>query len=169
MTDLIQRGSAIFSACGTYRWRLDRILGGAGIVYAYFGVNGSTATGEYNDHTVVKWNGFTLRNGGGRYIVGNLFGRTATDVSELCMVADPVGSLNDAYLAEIIAEADVLVPCWGSRLKLPSRLRPRIDVVKSLIFSAGKPVKIFGLTDSGDPLHPLTLAYSTPLIDWTHP
>lgn len=168
MTDLLQSGSAVFSDCGLFRYRLDRILGAAGIVYAYFGVNGSTAGADENDHTVTKWNGFTVRNDGYRHIVGNAFAKTATDVRELRRAPDPIGPLNDAYLAEIIAEADVLVPCWGSRHKLPPVLRPRLDVVKAMIFAAGKPVKIFGLTNSGDPLHPLTLAYATPLIDWSN-
>lgn len=29
---------------------------------------------------------------------------------------------------------------------------------------AGKPVMVFGLTRGGDPLHPLTLSYATPLV-----
>jgi len=167
MTDLLTRGSAVISDCRLYRWRLDRILGSTGIVFAYFGVNGSTADGEEDDQTVMKWNGFTVRNGGSRYIVGNAFGLRARDVKKLAAAADPIGPLNDVYLADIIAEADVLVPCWGSRFKLPRGLRPRLDDMKTMIFAARKPVKVFGFTDAGDPLHPLMLSYATPLIDWS--
>ncbi len=169
MSDLLYRGSAVISDCTLYRWRLDRILAEAGIVIAYFGVNGATADGEEDDHTVMKWNGFTLRNGGARYIVGNACGYRAKDVRKLAQVPDPIGPLNDTYIDEIIAEADLLVPCWGSRLKLPPRLRPRLDFMADRIFTSGKPVKIFGLTGSGDPKHPLMLGYSTPLVDWMRP
>lgn len=159
--------SAVLSACGTWRWRLDRavnMLGGP--AYAFFGVNGATADAETDDHTVIKWNGFTAIAGGSRYIVGNPFGFRAKDVRELARAADPVGPDNARYLAEIIAEADILVPCWGNRAKVPARLRDHIDALRDQIFAAGKPVKVFGFTRSGDPLHPLTLSWATPLVDW---
>lgn len=161
--------SAVISECGRYRYRLDRRVerGAIGMpVFAYFGVNGSTADAEQDDQTVRKWNGFTLKNNGWRYIVGNAFAYRATDVKELAKADDPIGPENDDYLWQIIQEADILVPCWGSRMKLPFHLRARLYRVRDLIFSAGKPVRIFGLTKHGDPLHPLMLSYDTQLIEW---
>ena len=162
--------SAVISPCGLFRYRLDRMvdmLGGPAL--AYFGVNGSTADGKTDDHTVRKWNGFTRIAGGSRYIVGNAFGFRAKDVRALAAAADPVGPDNDRYLAEIVAEADILVPCWGNRGKVPPRLRPRFDALAELIFAARKPVRVFGFTNGGDPLHPLTLGYDTPLVEWVRP
>lgn len=161
--------SAAMDADEIYRWRLDREVQASGLVFAYFGVNGSTAGPVENDQTVLKWIGFTLRNGGRRFIVGNPFGLRARDVRQLARVADPVGCDNARHLAEIIAEADILVPCWGSRDKVPRQLRWRFDALRDQIFAAGKPVKVFGFTKSGDPTHPLMLGYDTPLIDWTRP
>lgn len=158
---------AVISDCLTYRYRLDRIidmLGGP--VFGYFGVNGSTATADEDDHTVRKWTGFTARNGGSRYIVGNPFAYRATDVRELATAADPVGPENDFYLRQIISEADILVPCWGNRNKVPKHLRHRFDQLSEMIFGSGKPVRVFGFTASGDPLHPLMLGYDTPLTEW---
>ena len=43
------------------------------------------------------------------------------DVRRLAEVPDPIGPDNSEHLAQIIREADVLVPCWGSRLKIPER------------------------------------------------
>lgn len=158
--------SAIISECGTYRYRLEREVQSDGLVIAYFGVNGSTAGATENDQTVRKWIGFTRIHGGRRFIVGNAFGYRATDVNALAHAADPVGPENDQHLSAIIADADILVPCWGSRQKLPPRLRHRMDHVRDLIFASGKQVKIFGLTKSGDPLHPLMLGYDTPFVEW---
>lgn len=158
--------SAIITECGTFRYRLEREVQLTGIVIAYFGVNGSTATATENDHTVRKWIGFTRVNGGRRFIVGNAFGYRATDVNALAHADDPVGPENDAHLAAIIADADLLVPCWGSRQKLPPRLRYRMDDLRDMLFTSGKPVKTFGFTKSGDPLHPLRLGYDTPLVEW---
>jgi hypothetical protein len=59
-----------FSPCGTWRWRLDREVAEAGLVFAFFGVNGSTAGPVEEDHTTMKWRGFTVRNGGRKFIAG---------------------------------------------------------------------------------------------------
>lgn len=160
------RQSAIISRCGTYRYRLERDLERPGPVFAFFGVNGSTATAQVDDQTVRKWIGFTERNGGGRFIVGNAFAFRATDVRALGRAGDPVGPRNRSHLGKIIAEADILVPCWGSRGKLPARLHAQLDALREQILASGKPVKVWGWSQSGDPLHPLTLAYSLPLVEW---
>ena len=158
--------SAVISDCGTYRYRLDRSVQLDGLTFAYFGINGSTATATEDDHTVRKWIGFTKLNGGRRFIVGNAFAYRATDVSDLRRADDPVGPENDRYIMEIIGEADILVPCWGRRIKVPPRLRPRLDDLRDLLFSSGKPVKVLGFVGSGDPAHPLMLPYTTRLVDW---
>lgn len=157
---------AVFSPCGTFRYRLDRDCAPSGPIYAYFGVNGATAGKINNDHTVRKWIGFTTRFGGSRFIVGNPYAFCATDVRQLASAVDPIGPDNDRYLAEIIAEADILVPCWGSRAKLPRRLRPRLYDLADKLIASRKPILCFGLTDAGDPLHPLTLSYQTKLIPY---
>jgi hypothetical protein len=159
--------SAVISACGKYRPRLDRVINMfGGPVYAFFGVNGSTAGPDDDDHTVRKWNGFTALLGGSRYIVGNIADLRSKDVKELGRHPSPISSENARHLREIIAEADILVPCWGSRHKVPKHLRHRFDELADQLFASGKPVKVWGFTASGDPLHPLTLGYDTPLVDW---
>lgn len=159
--------SAVISPCGVYRYRLERTIGlQQGPVYAYFGVNGSTATATEDDHTVRKWIGFTKVFGGSRFVVGNVFGYRATDVRELAAAMDPIGPDNALHLEEIIREADVLVPCWGSRTKLPKQLHLHLDNLMEQLVQSGKPVMTFGLTNAGDPKHPLTLGYDTPLVEW---
>lgn len=160
--------SAILSPCGKYRYRLDRnVMFTGGPTYAFFGVNPSTADATLDDATVRKWTGFVKRWGGRRYIVGNVFAYRATDVRELAQAADPIGPENIQHLQDIVAEADVLVPCWGNRSKVPQQVRNRLAIVKSHLWASGKPVKCFGFTLSGDPLHPLMLGYDTSLIPWS--
>ncbi|MEY2117306.1 DUF1643 domain-containing protein [Rhodanobacter sp. FW106-PBR-R2A-1-13] len=158
--------SAVLSLCGRYRYRLERNVGLTGIVIAYFGVNPSTADSETEDATSRKWAGFARVNGARRYIAGNAFAFRATDVRRLATADDPVGSENAAYLQGIIADADILVPCWGSRRKLPPPLWPQLDQLAGLLRASGKPIKVLGITASGDPAHPLVLGYRTPLTDW---
>ncbi len=157
---------ADLSPCGIYRYRLERWVQDSGLVIAYFGVNPSTADASLEDQTTRKWRGFTLRNGGRAYIAGNPFAFRATDVRALANAADPVGPLNADYIDGIVQDADILVPCWGSRNKLPRQLHGVLDDLAERLRSNGKPVKVFGLAASGDPLHPLTLGYHRPLVDW---
>ncbi|KVN25592.1 hypothetical protein WJ63_15795 [Burkholderia pyrrocinia] len=158
--------SAIISPCCGYRYRLERDVATTGIVVAFFGVNPSRADASVRDQTDLKWTGFAARWGARKYIAGNPFAFRSPNVRDLVAVVDPIGPANDEHLARIIADADLLVPCWGDRYKLPSSLRQRLDVVADMLRASGKPLKVFGLTAKGDPKHPLMLAYDTPLIDW---
>lgn len=158
--------SAVMSPCESFRYRLERDVQLDGIVIAYFGVNGSTATATENDQTVNKWIGFTKLNGGRRFIVGNVFGYRAKDVNALASAVDPVGPDNAVHISAIINDADLLVPCWGARDKLPKHLQPLLDRLADILVLSGKPIKVFGLSKLGDPLHPLMLSYKTRLTAW---
>jgi len=156
---------AILSECGQYRYALSRdidMLGNQSI--AYFGVNPSTADASNDDSTVKKWIQFSGLNKASAFTVANAFAYRSTDVRQLALVDDPIGPANDFHIDIIINEADILIPCWGSRHKLPERLRSRLDALSARLLASGKPVYCFGLTSSGDPRHPLMLPYSTELI-----
>lgn len=156
--------NAVISNCGMYRYRLDRAVSDSGPVYAFFGVNPSTADASDDDATVRKWRGFVDRWGGSRFIVGNVFAYRATDVRELAGVTDPFGEANSDHITHIISQADILVPCWGSTGKVPPRLRFAFKALMRTLVSSGKPVSCFGFTANGDPKHPLFLSYTTPLV-----
>ncbi|MEM6727835.1 MAG: DUF1643 domain-containing protein [Pseudomonadota bacterium] len=157
---------AVLSECRKYRYRLDRYVGGRGVTAAFFGINPSKADAVIDDATVRKWHGFSRRLGFQRFIVGNIFAYRATDVRELRRVEDPVGPEWRTHIDGIIAEADVLIPCWGNAGKLPLALRDRMSWFIGGLIATGKPVTCWGLTKSGDPRHPLMLSYDTPLVDY---
>lgn len=158
--------SAIISPCGLYRYRLERIVAMTGPVYAFFGINPSTADAREDDATVRKWIGFCKRWGASRFLVGNVFAYRATDVKTLATVDDPYGDDIGDHITDIISEADILVPCWGNTSKVPPKLQEAFDVLLDALMSSGKPVHCFGLTKVGDPMHPLMLGYDTPLQPW---
>ena len=161
--------SAIISACGRYRHRLDRDCCDpfpGSKVFAYFGINPSTADASRDDPTVRKWRGFTQRNNGHKFIVGNLFSYRSTDVRELVNDSGDSEAAHWAHIHQIIAEADILVPCWGNSSKIPRAKRQATQELMQVLLASGKPVLHFGTTKSGDPLHPQMLAYATPLIPW---
>ncbi len=160
--------SAKLSKCRQYRYQLSRNADMFGhLVFAYFGINPSTADEQEDDSTVKKWMGFTQLNNGKQFIVGNVFAYRATNIGELATASDPIGPDNDKHISSIIQEADILVPCWGSRKKVPDKLHKHLDQLMERLKDSGKPIKVFGWTKSRDSLHPLMLAYKTPLVDVT--
>ena len=157
--------SAEISRCGKYRWRLDRDVNCGETVGLFIGCNPSTADAFEDDATVRKWNGFARKLKLKKYIVINLFAYRATDVKELQNANDVFGHGFERYYLNAITEADIIIPCWGSRHKIPQRFNSYInDTIRFLSFLT-KPVYVFGLTKSGDPKHPLMLPYTTPLVD----
>lgn len=160
--------SAVISPCGQYRYRLDRTVAMEGPVYAFFGINPSTADASLDDATVRKWIGFTKKLGGSRFMVGNVFAYRSTDVKALGALkpSDAIGLMNDWHLMRMAVEADVIVPCWGNTSKVPPAFRERFKFMAGMLTGAGKPLHCFGLTNSGDPKHPLMLGYDTPLIEF---
>jgi hypothetical protein len=159
-------GTAVLSPCNRYRYRLDRVIGASPTTMALIGVNPSTADATTDDATIRKDMGFARRHGCGRIIKGNKFAFRATDVRKLRGCSFPIGEDNDKHLAEIFAEADVIVVAWGPLAKLPPDLRYRWKRVVSL---TSKPLMCFGTAQDGHPRHTLMLAYDTPLVEWRAP
>lgn len=162
--------SAIISACGKYRYRLERLGPGEGNTVVIM-INPSTADAETDDATIRKLKGFGQRNGWGRIIVGNLFAYRATDVKELGKVEDPVGPDNDWYLSQMFKEADRVVFAWGPpKSKLPKHLRSRWeDVLLLCDLRRITPLSIGEPAMCGHPKHPLMLSYSLPIQKWPAP
>ncbi len=162
--------SAIISDCGKYRYRLERLTGRPELehVVAFFGVNPSTADATEDDATIRKMIGFARRWGYSKIIVGNVFPFRSTDVRELAKCKSAIGDFmtHSAHLKAIAEDAHLLVPCWGSRGKVPQHLRSRLDATLRALLTTEKPMCHLGLTASGDPKHPLMLSYDTPLTRW---
>lgn len=161
--------SAIISTCKLYRYRLEREVQAEGKVFAYFGINPSTADAIVDDATVRKWIGFSLRNGCSRFIVGNVFGFRSKDVKRLAAHTTETAQGPEwaVHFNQIIADADVLVPCWGASDKIPRHLRGTFDTVIEQLLASNKPVLHFGKTAGGQPKHPQMLGYDTPLTPWS--
>lgn len=175
--------SAIISECGLYRHRLERQVElhpliaiaeaypGENKTVAFFGVNPSTADANLDDATIRKMVGFARRWGFSRIIVGNVFPYRATDVRELAKCESAIGDFTTyiGHLKAIAQDADLLVPCWGNSSKVPKELRCRFRGLLRALRTTNKPICHLGLTNSGDPKHPLMLGYDTPLTPWNDP
>lgn len=153
--------SAVISSCGLYRYRLERHWDGfkRGTV-GFMMLNPSTADAEQDDPTIRKCIGFAQRWGFGGLIVVNQFAYRATDPKALKRVADPVGPENETHIFLALENCDRMIVAWGAN----ATAQPYIT---NLLRQTHRNVEAFQpLTKSGQPPHPLMLAYSTPTDSW---
>lgn len=171
MGDLLTKGSAVFSPCGDYRYRLERDLGRDGPTAMILGVNPSLAGAEVNDQTIRKDIGFAERHGWGRIIKGNKFARVAQDVTGLrgLDIGKAVGPDNEKHLEQMMRDADVHIVAWGPLSKLPPHLRGRWKQVVKIADHVGCKLMCLTTAKDGHPRHTLMLAYNTPLTPWERP
>lgn len=161
--------SAIISACGTYRYRLERKLEGRGPTVMFLMVNPSTADAETDDATIRKCAGFANRLSAHYMLVGNKFAYRATDIKALRGVADPVGPDNDKHLDDMLVDAEIVIAAWGSLNKIPETLRSRWKDVVRLADQHKHKLRTIGVCADGHPKHPLMVGYDAPIKVWDVP
>lgn len=132
-------------------------------------INPSRATADLDDPTIDRVQTLCQRLGFGRAIIGNLFAWRTADVKELGRIADPVGPENDAHLAAIAGEADMIVVAWGAPGKIPASHADRWRKVAGILGQAGKPLHCLTHLKSNHPRHPQILIHETPLPLWRAP
>lgn len=158
------RGTADFSPCKRYRYTLTRtidpdLVGDDPRTIAFIGLNPSTATANTDDPTVRRCIGYAAREGFGSFVMLNAFGYRATDPKDMKAQADPVGPGNDAAIARVAADADLVVIAWGTH----GTHHDRHDAVLALLDGYCKPVCL-GTTKAGLPKHPLYLRADAPFV-----
>jgi len=160
-------GTASFSACGHYRWWLERLWQPEAPRLLFIGLNPSRADGQRDDPTLRRLLGFAQRWGYGSFEVLNLFARISPSPAVLRRAADPVGPQTDAWIRQRLAaqpEASLWLG-WGNH----GAWRDRDRAVLPLL--AGRPLWVLGLTASGHPRHPLYVAGTVVLqpLPWHNP
>jgi hypothetical protein len=145
--------SASFSACGHYRWWLERVWAPERPRLLFIGLNPSRADGRRDDPTLRRLLGFARSWGYGALEVLNLFARISPSPALLRRAADPLGPHNDAWIGARLA-AQPQAPLWlgwGNQ----GSWRHRDRAVLALL--PGRACIALGCTASGQPRHPLYL------------
>jgi len=161
---VIQR-SAVISECGSYRYRLSRWWDdGPRVVWMM--MNPSTADAYEDDPTIRKCMGFARTWGYAGIEVVNLFPLRSTDPMQLLKAANPLGFDGAHVIADVVKSSDLLIAAWGCE-----------SVIRKLVKGGFHPLATFndirrgwpelrieclGKSKTGNPYHPLMLAYSTP-------
>jgi len=153
----VVRGTALFSACRTWRYTLVREWDGGSGTVLWLMLNPSTADAVRVDPTVRRAVTFAMRWGKARALIGNVFALRATSPEHLYSHTDPVGPDNDAHLAAMAAQADLIVLAWGNHALHGGRCR---RIAELMLPHAAKCV-LLATTKSGMPGHPLYIAGDT--------
>lgn len=130
-------------------------------------LNPSTANDVADDPTIRKCVGFVSRWGANRLLVVNLFAWRATDPRDLVRAraegADVIGPLNDEHIVRAAELSSRVLLDWGACSGVD--LQTRAAHVRQLIARSRRDATTLclGRTKSGEPRHPLMLAYETDL------
>ena len=159
---------AEFSGDGLHRLWLSRRVADDGPVGVVLGLNPSKADAKTDDHTITKLRVFTKRWGWSGFWMINLFTCIETHSWKLKQ-RHPRGDLLHEHAESVLRHAlpntRAIVVCWGAAV--PQHAAWRVGEVCSLIRDlrlSTTPVRCFGVTKDGSPVHPLRLAYSTPMV-----
>jgi hypothetical protein len=155
--------SATFDPDRTYRYALTRCWDPGLAVITFVMLNPSTADAFAVDPTVRRCLDFARREGAGTLQVVNLFALRSTDPRVLCKHPDPVGALNDRFIADAATGSDLVIAGWGTH----GILHGRGEVVRGILSRAGAArLCCLRITRGGHPGHPLYIPAAAPLIDF---
>ena len=159
-------GWASFSACGRYRYALGRVLTEEPRPrWLWVLLNPSKAGADFkdNDPTARKVIGFSQRYNVATSVIVNpnaLIETSPKRVKELRRLGiDVCGPENDKHILAQARLADRIIVGWGGNIDATDRAR----VLRLL---AGHTLWSLGVTQGGEPAHPLMLAYATPLVPY---
>jgi hypothetical protein len=163
--DLAGLDVAVFSADRHYRYALTRIWelrdheGQPARMAVWVMLNPSRADALHNDQTLTRCVAFTRREGCGGLIVVNLFAVRSPHPTIMKSHPHPVGAHNDRVLELVVDRLPgaLWIAAWGDH----GTHRGRGAEVASRLAAAGIQLHCLGVTESGQPRHPVRLAANT--------
>lgn len=158
--DLLRQSVAIYSDDLLYRYALTRVWG-RGPKISFVMLNPSTATEVQNDPTVERCERRARAMGFGAFRVVNIFGFRATDPRDMRAAFDPIGPENDSAIVAAADWADMVLCAWGTH---GAHLGRGAAVAQML---ARYDLHHLGLTQAGDPKHPLYISYAQMPERWS--
>ena len=146
--------SACMSACGTFRYRLERRWGD-GPALLYIMLNPSTANSEVDDPTIRRCQHFALAHRFDALEVVNLFAFRATKPADLRRAGYPVGRANDQHIVQAAAVSGAVCLAWGASAGSPE-VAQRVNALLPMLRQHMQ-LQCLHITRSGHPGHPLML------------
>ena len=148
---------ATFSADRRCRYRLWRVWDRTKPRVCFVCLNPSTADEDEDDTTVSICREFAVRWGYGALEVVNLFAFMATDPAVMLAARNPIGGPNNtAHILRACREADRIVVAWGDAGTHMNQAAAVLPLIRAI-----KPVYCLRQNTSGQPHHPLYIAWDT--------
>lgn len=149
---------AVFDINDKYRYLLWRRWDASLPHICFVMLNPSTADAFQLDPTIRRCVSFAQDWGYGGLDVVNIFSFRSTQADRLYRVKEPVGRLNDHFLQRSAAQCKRIILAWGNHGSLNERSEHVLDVI-------GKKQALhhLGLTNTGQPRHPLYVRRDTEL------
>jgi hypothetical protein len=154
--------SATFDPTGQYRYLLQRRWQARGATVTFIMLNPSQADAQRDDPTLRACLGFAQRWGYARLVVVNLFAYRTPYPRCLKTLADPIGPENDAYVLQAAAAAAQIILAWGNG----GSLGHRDQAILRLLAPYPQNLFCLGLTQAGQPRHPLYLQRTLKPMRW---
>jgi hypothetical protein len=153
-------GSAIFSACGCYRYRLDRTFTTGQIAVGFLLHNPSIASADRDDHSLRRGLALARAWGAARLTYINPYARIATEPGDLFDCVDPIGPDNDRHIGEVAGElaslGGFLIVAFGSfGRNAPERtaIAKRRAETLAIVMAGGCELRALALAKDGTPRH----------------
>ncbi len=161
-SDLMTHSTAVYSDCMRYRYALTRSWNTALPKITFVMLNPSTATEMQNDPTVERCERRARAMGYGAFRVANIFAYRATDPKDMRKQFDPIGPKNDVAIMDAAEWADMVLCAWGGH----GVHLGRGEITAAALRASGKSLHHLGLTQSGNPKHPLYISYAQLPVLW---
>lgn len=122
-------------------------------------VNPSTADETTNDPTILRCIEFAKSWGFGSLAVGNLFAYRTPSPAQMKLADAPIGPKNDYWLQKLKTDSTLAIAAWGNNGSYLGRNNEVLKLIPGFHH--------LGLTQSGQPRHPLYLASNTQPVAWS--
>ncbi len=153
--------SATISTCGKYRYWLSREGDPSKRRVAFVMLNPSTADASVDDATIRRCRTFAR---GAGFVVANLYAFRATKPADMHAADDPHGLDNWRYLNDIADGDYKIIAAWGGNAD-----PKEAENFYWLCRSYQQPIYCLGVTNSGQPRHPLYVRSDAPIVPWSAP
>lgn len=151
MTNALQRTASI-SSCGRYRYHLARWWEFNKPAATFIMLNPSTADAEIDDPTIKRCMEFAKRWGCGGIQVVNLFALRTPSPAEMKRAYAPQGLFNESTILHAARTSAWVMCAWGNH----GSHRGQDKRVMKMLQENGVPTYCLGVTESGQPKHPLS-------------
>lgn len=142
---------AAFSPCRNYRYMLTRRWA-SGPTVCWIMLNPSTADAFREDNTSRRVTAFTRRfEGFGALVIVNLYSLRSTKPDALWTHTAPIGPLGDQFITEQATGRTYVIAAWGTH----GARNGRGQRVAEELLAAGVTLHCLGVTNNGQPRHPL--------------